>query len=318
MDNEKKEKLIMIVNGQPIEMCPKTLNMCNKRAQKMITKLKTQSLEKVHTMRLFWGDVVMLNIITNQLLQKVDSHSLARVLKPTESLQADLDEYKKVRNQKVERMRDTLIIAMDDTLPLDYSRELEKYFYETPLIEEGTEELTIDKIAVPKEPKPEENTEKISNEPKQPTKNKNNMQKRDKKIVAPVQKGSAIRNKSIYRSDDAEEEVDFSIFSQPQQKPDATTIPEKNAEVTKKTQSTPQKVTNKPKIEPQKSIANVVTENVDECDITSLFETKKTTNTTEEKETKETQPTQPVKNEFERHQESFTSFGSLDLDSLFG
>ena len=120
----------MIVNGQPVEMCPKTLNMCNKRAQRMITALKTQSMEKVHTMRLFWGDIVMLNIITNQLLQKVDNRSLSRVLKPTESLQADLDEYKATRQQKADRLRDALITAMDDTLPLDYSRELEKYFYE--------------------------------------------------------------------------------------------------------------------------------------------------------------------------------------------
>lgn len=310
MDNEKKDKIIMIVNGQPIEMCPKTLNMCNKRAQRMVTSLKTQSLEKVHTMRLFWGDVVMLNIITNQLLQKVDSRSLARVLKPTNSLEEDLEEYRETRKSKVEKLKDTLIIANDSTLPLDYSRELEKYFYDTTP-DEDEEESVIEKVEVPETKTVEKE------EPEEKKKTQNNMQKRDKKIVAPVQKSSSTRNKSIYRPDDSEEEIDFSVFSQPQKNLD----PAPSSKITpmkEKPKNTPQKALNKPKIEPQESTANITEETSGECDITSLFETKKTTDIVEEKEIKETQPIQPIKNEFERHQESFTSFGALDLDSLFG
>ena len=310
MDNEKKDKIIMIVNGQPIEMCPKTLNMCNKRAQRMITSLKTQSLEKVHTMRLFWGDVVMLNIITNQLLQKVDSRSLARVLKPTNSLEEDLEEYRETRKSKVEKLKDTLIIANDSTLPLDYSRELEKYFYDTTP-DEDEEELVVEKVEVPETKTVEKE------EPEEKKKTQNNMQKRDKKIVAPVQKSSSARNKSIYRPDASEEEIDFSVFSQPQKNLDPAPS-SKMTPIKEKPKNTPQKASNKPKIEPQESTTNITEETSDECDITSLFETKKTTDIVEEKEIKETQPTQPIKNEFERHQESFTSFGTLDLDSLFG
>ena len=315
MDNEKKEKIIMIVNGQPIEMCPKTLNMCNKRAQRMITALKTQSMEKVHTMRLFWGDVVMLNIITNQLLQKVDNRSLSRVLKPTESLQADLDEYKATRQQKADRLRDALITAMDDTLPLDYSRELEKYFYETPLVEEHTEELTIDKITIPNKETFDEKT--IKNHQVQQDKNtKNNIQQRDKKVAMPTQKKPTTKNKNIYRSDDSEEEVDFSISIKSQKTSDTTYIHKEksiteNAEKSKKTE----KVLKEPDISFSQNTYSTITNDTNEEDISTLFETKKSTDTAEEKVLKNTQP---VKNEFERNQESFTSFGSIDLDSLFG
>lgn len=308
VDNEKKDKIIMIVNGQPIEMCPKTLNMCNKRAQRMVTALKTQSLEKVHTMRLFWGDVVMLNIITNQLLQKVDSRSLARVLKPTNSLEEDLEEYRETRKSRVEKLKDTLIIANDSTLPLDYSRELEKYFYDTAP-EEDEAELEVEKIAVPEIKTVEKEEAKEKKKPQ------NNMQKRDKKITAPVQKSSATRNRSIYRSDDSEEEVDFSLFAQ-SEKPQ--TLPhKKDKPIVEKPQNAQQKALDKPDIKPVKNTFDVA-ENPNECDITSLFETKKATDVPEDKkESKEKETVPPTKNEFERNQESFTSFGSLDLDSLF-
>lgn len=127
-DSNSKQKIIMVVNGQPIEMCLKTLKLCNKRSQNLITSLKRKSLEQAHTMRLFWGDIIMLNIITNQMLQKVDSKSLSRILKPVESLQADLDEYRETRNDVAGKLKDVLIIARNDTLPLDYSHELEKYY----------------------------------------------------------------------------------------------------------------------------------------------------------------------------------------------
>ena len=125
---DNPEKIIMIVNGEPIEMCLKTISLSNKRAQNTLRYLKKQSMSQAHTLRFFWGDVVMLNIITNRLLQDVDPRDLARVLKPTESLQSDLDEYRGAREKKVENLKEALIIANDKNLPLDYSRELEKYF----------------------------------------------------------------------------------------------------------------------------------------------------------------------------------------------
>lgn len=304
--NYKNETIFMIVNGQPIEMCPKTLNMCNKRAQKMITALKSQSLEKVHTMRLFWGDVIMLNIITNQLLQKVDSRSLSRVLKPVNSLEEDLEEYRETRKAKVEKLKDALVVANDSTLPLDYSRELEKYFHDTP-VEEDTEELTIEKITTP--------TIKTNDDEQKKKKPQSNIQKRDKKVSTPVQKSSTLRNKNIYRSDDSEEEVDFSTFSQNLKSDSAkssqnTTKPEKTQEIT------PKKESNEPDIkQKQKPFNDIIIEENEELNIDLLFETKKSANENEDNKKSEEHPN---KNEFEKHQEAFTSFGSLDLDSLFG
>lgn len=309
--NDKNEKFFMIVNGQPIEMCPKTLNMCNKRTQKMITSLKAQSLEKVHTMRLFWGDVVMLNIITNQLLQKVDSRSLARVLKPVNSLEEDLEEYRETRKSKVEKLKDTLIIANDSTLPLDYSRELEKYFYDTPNEEneENEEELTIEKITPPETNIKEDTTKDIN-------KTKNNIQKRDKKLPTPTKKSSVIRNRNIYRSDETEEEIDFSAFPQPTES-NVTTKPDVDIDITKSTKATPKKEFPKPDIkQPQKPFDEVAIEEDEELNIASLFETKKSVETNNNDNKIQELP--PAKNEFEKHQEAFASFGSLDLDSLFG
>ena len=125
---KNEEKIIMIVNGQPIEVCSRTLLLCNKRAQRLLTALKKQSLEEAKTLRLFWGDIIMLNILTNQLLQKIPSRTLARIVKPTKSLREDLQEYRDDRQKKVENLKNALIIANDPMLPLDYSRELEKYY----------------------------------------------------------------------------------------------------------------------------------------------------------------------------------------------
>ena len=67
----KNEKIIMVVNGEEIEVCTKTLVVCNKRMQYMLKQLKQNSMESTRTLRLFWGDIIMLNILTNQLLQKL-------------------------------------------------------------------------------------------------------------------------------------------------------------------------------------------------------------------------------------------------------
>lgn len=322
MENETNGKIIMIVNGQPIEMCPKTLEMCNKRSQRMITALKSQSLEKVHTMRLFWGDVIMLNIITNQLLQKVDSRSLARVLKPTNSLEEDLNEYREARKSKVDKLKDALIVANDSTLPLDYSRELEKYFYDDVSDnEEDTEELSIDKITVPELKNNE--TPKESEQKQQKT----TMQKRDKKVTAPPSnKSFTMRNKNIYRADESEEEIDFSSnISQPQPKTESRLEDQKTSNKKNEQKNSPNFskdvkpiVNETPANEKTTDFADIVQHVEEETDISELFSSKKPEEKKEEFNQEEKPVEMPQKNEFEKHQESFTSFGAIDLDSLFG
>ena len=120
-DNQKtdREKMIMVVNGEEIEMCTNTLYLCNKRAQNVLTNLKRDSMETTHTLRLYWGDVVMLNIITNQMLQQVNTKTLARILRPTPSIKQDLDDYRAERRGTKERLEKALVIANDSELPLD-------------------------------------------------------------------------------------------------------------------------------------------------------------------------------------------------------
>ena len=327
MENENKDKLYMIVNGEPIEMCPKTLNLCNKRAQNMITSLKKQSLEKVHTMRLFWGDVVMLNIITNQLLQKVDSRSLARVLKPVTTLQEDLDEYREVRKNKIENLKNALITANDDTLPLDYSRELEKYYRTT--VDEEEVDLDIDKLQIPPEiNKPAPSTTDVpTKEEESSTKEKDKISENSQKKGMNKQqdekksgKTSTVKNKNIYRSDDNEEVVDFSFKPVsngskeiPNQKQTDKSKKKSNgyninSEKSSSSKETSQTIENSSPNSQQKTTnASPATAG----NFGDLFENKKIESGNNKQET------QSTKTELEKHQEAFTSYGSLDLDSLF-
>ena len=126
----------MIVNGEEIEMCTKTLTLSNRRMQKMLKMLKESSMETTHTLRVYWGDIIILNIITNQLLQKIDTRVLARIMRPTESIKQDLIDYRNERENAFNRLKDTIIKANDKDLPLDYSQELEKYFKEEQTMDE--------------------------------------------------------------------------------------------------------------------------------------------------------------------------------------
>lgn len=126
--DKKPEKVILVINGEPIEVCATSLAISTKKAKKVLGYLKRQSREKAHTLRFFWTDIIMINIITNQLLQTIDTATLKRMIKPVSSLEEDLLEYREDHKKKVDRLRDTIIAANDNDLPLDYSRELEKYF----------------------------------------------------------------------------------------------------------------------------------------------------------------------------------------------
>jgi hypothetical protein len=256
LNNEKKpESIIMIVNGQPVEVCLRTLNVCNKRAQNFLRYLKKQSLEKVHTMRFFWGDVIMLNMLTNQLLQKVNYKSLSRVLKPTVSLKDDLEEYREHRKVQVENLKDALIMANDKMLPLDYSRELEKYYKKVSVDEdaEKEKELTSAILSSSKDKHSEENskTELVS---EQNTTSHLSMSQED--MIDEVIKEKIVKPK--YETDINEEDIDF----------DKT---QNNNDITK--------------------------ENVTYASTPQTFE--------------------DVKSEFEKSKESFASFGTMDISSLF-
>ena len=369
MDNsDNTQKIIMIVNGQPIEMCLKTLKLCNKRSQNLITSLKRKSMEQAHTMRLFWGDIIMLNIITNQLLQKVDSKSLSRILKPVESLQADLDEYRENRKDVANKLKDVIIVANNDTLPLDYSHELEKYYkskFKSEAEEdefssiigaavEGMKALDAKNASKEKESIEEtQNISKISNsdslsEPKTDKpdiKTDNNIRKHKQSSCKTTK--NEIFSQANYRADDDEENIDFSssFSTKDEVKPENSTIVlPQNTDIKSSTAISnryehsnvhkKQKTKKSTKFTINKS--SPLEEN-GEVDISELFESKKGESSTQlsssqktnsshsetprQESNKSSLPQAPVQNaqdELKKTEEAFASYGSIDLNSLFG
>ncbi len=286
--DEGSEKLIMIVNGQPIEMCPKTLTMCNRRAQRMLVALKTQSLSKVKTMRFFWGDVVMLNILTNQMLQKVDPKSLSRVLKPVNSLQEDLDEYRAAHQDKVSKMKDAIIIANDNTLPLDYSRELEKYYRDA---ENDVSNLSIDSLTIPNA---------SNNDGASQLKDEETSQNVDNKLpeIDDIKVTNVVS--PVFIEND-ENEIDVASFFQSKKTVDISNAPIVATTNDKEEQQPKQKSNSTPQVHTHNETQTTNTENKESLPNDAIAQTDKKTNV----------------DELSKHQESFTSFTSIDLDSLF-
>lgn len=306
------QKVIMIVNGQPIEVCLKTLILSNKQAQNVLTSLKKQSLQDIHTLRLYWGDVVMLNIITNQLLQKIDSRNLARILKPVNTLQEDLEEYRKEHGKQITNLKDALITAQDTSLPLDYSRELEKYYKDEYLDKDKKEENdfkdTIKEINSDEQsvfgddnntstkentyesvPKPESNNQSQKETTTQKKKNK-----KPNKPKSETNEKSATHNspktvkqkRAIYKTDEDEETIDFLTLLGGQIKDDDNETDTKQS----------------------KPIEDFILDRV----------TKSSENSTIEQEpTIDDNKIQRKQTEFSAAQEAFTSYDSLDLDKLF-
>ena len=295
----------MMVNGQPIEMCAKTLMLCNQRCQKLLNNLKKQSLDDAHTFRIFWGDVIMLNILTNQLLQKVPAKTLARIVKPIDSLQDDLQEYRDDRKKKTERLKNALIVANDPLLPLDYSRELEKYYkddfsndsneedIEGTSVAETTQKSKVSDIQIDETKISQTNLPPKKDTPKKDIPQKTVSQKQN--IVTSKQP------QNLYRQDDDEEVVDFGFIS-PTPPPQHKAKEDKKENTNPKTPTIPQEKTNNaPIISSPQEEAPIVPESNEEQFIPQ--------------EEKPIPP--PAPNEFQKNIEAFTQYESMDFDSLF-
>lgn len=305
------QKVTMIVNGQPIDMCLKTIILSNARAQKVLRSLKQQSLNDVKTLRLFWGDVVMLNIITNQMLQTVDSRDLARALKPVNSVKEDILEYRVARDKKKKRLRDALVVALDENLPLDYSSELEKYYKDeyidkdkksenefnnivkeinsTTQIDTNTKEestLLNDDFASEKTSK----SKNIKKEKNNSTKNKTESKSIIDNKVTKKQNNpetETTQKRATYKNDNDEEYIDFlSLFG------------------------------SQTKDEDEKETVAIASKPIE--DFISI-NASKTSEKHEQFDKKDniTEQSSQTKTEFSAMQEAFTNYNSLDLDKLF-
>ena len=299
------QKVVMIVNGQPIEVCLKTLIISNQRAQNVLKTIKKESMQGMHTLRFFWGDVMMLNIITNHLLQKIDSKSLARMLKPVNSLEEDWKEYYDEHVRKTETLKNAIITAFDSSLPLDYSSELEKYYKDEYLDKDKKENEEFENVV--------KETNQNSTQTSENTSSKENGQKAPQK-------------------EPQKEKKDAEISKKPSKEiSESSKISDKKFKKTQKNNN----FTDNEKIQKRASYKpDTDEENIDFTSLFGGFATDDEPQNTEPIEnfislenknnlfTNETAPNQTneVKNpkdEFTASKEAFTNFNSIDLDKLF-
>ena len=52
--------------------------------EKYLNALMKTALRDHHSLRMFWGDVIMLNLITNKLLKQADPQTIEHILSPIE------------------------------------------------------------------------------------------------------------------------------------------------------------------------------------------------------------------------------------------
>lgn len=317
-DNKDPEKIIMIVNGQPIEMCLKTLSLCNKRSQLMIKSMRKQSLAEMRTMRMFWGDIVMMNIITNQLLQKVNPLSLQRVLKPTNSLTEDLMEYRDTRKKQMENIKSAVIIAHNDSLPLDYSNELEKYYKEEFVDNtKDTEEKDKTDISdflgtVPPKPKrkrpapsrPSASKENISTASEERFETDASQRAKEYKQAKKETVRPTFEKHISYEVED-EEEVSFDSLAKSEHLVDD--IVPASKEIKEKTIQ----IQSEPISDVKDDVLSDI--NIEDMLIPPQFDKPKSENPKEEKTT----PINDGKTEFEKNKEAFATFDNIDIDALF-
>ena len=74
----------MMLNKWDVELCAKTLNISRKRVEKYLNALMKTTLRYHHSLRMFWSDVIMLNLITNKLLKQADPKKIEHILSPIE------------------------------------------------------------------------------------------------------------------------------------------------------------------------------------------------------------------------------------------
>ncbi len=80
----KNKTYRVMLNKWDVELCAKTLNISRKRTERYLNTLMNRAHKKYGSMRFFWGDVIMLNLITTKLLKAADPREIERILSPKE------------------------------------------------------------------------------------------------------------------------------------------------------------------------------------------------------------------------------------------
>lgn len=72
----------VMLNKWDVELCAKTLNISRKRTERYLNALMKTVHREHGSMRFFWADVIMLNLITTKLLKTVDPRTIEKLLAP--------------------------------------------------------------------------------------------------------------------------------------------------------------------------------------------------------------------------------------------
>lgn len=76
----------IMLNKWDVELCAKTLNVSRRRVERYLNALMKTAVLDNKSLRLFWSDVIMLNIITNKLLKTVDPQTIEKILSPVDEV----------------------------------------------------------------------------------------------------------------------------------------------------------------------------------------------------------------------------------------
>ncbi len=74
----------IMLNKWDVELCAKTLNVSRRRVERYLNTLMKSAIRDHKSLRMFWSDVIMLNLITNKLLKTADPQSIEKILSPVE------------------------------------------------------------------------------------------------------------------------------------------------------------------------------------------------------------------------------------------
>lgn len=81
----------LMLNKWDVDLCAKTLNVSRRRVEKYLNALMRTTARDHHSLRMFWSDVIMLNLITNKLLKQADPQMIEKILSPVASAERSDD-----------------------------------------------------------------------------------------------------------------------------------------------------------------------------------------------------------------------------------
>lgn len=74
----------IMLNKWDVDLCAKTLNVSRRRVERYLNALMKTAVRDHKSLRMFWSDVIMLNLITNKLLKSADPQTIEKILSPVE------------------------------------------------------------------------------------------------------------------------------------------------------------------------------------------------------------------------------------------